>query len=1495
MNTRIRIEILESRIAPATLDVVGGLLTYTAGVGIGNSVTLAIAGANYSINDSQEPISLGSGAVTAGFTGSGSNTVLGSNTAVSSLSFLLGDQNDQFAVSGLTDPLTMDGQAGTVDTAFVTGAIAPGGVLSFAAETITINAAISGATSASFTADTMAINAAVAASADVLLRPLTAGRSIDLGTETGGKLSLTDAELDRFTTPTLLVVADPTGAIAVSAALSLTNTGTFLLQSGGALSATGAGAISVANLGIATAAAVTLNGANDIDTLAANVTNTGAAFAFTDADGFQIGTVDGLTGLATNTAAGGNITLSGGRVEQAAGAAITGSGLALLGAGSFVLLDAANDITTLAANTTGVVHFTDATGIDVGTVGTTSGLTANNGVMLTALGGDIHVLNANGTAAPDISGFNVSLTAGAAGSDFEIILDANAGIVSTGFDTLTADHMTLGAGINAGTSQVSLRTFETTTAINLGGADAAGTLGLTDAELDFITAGQITIGANTNPQTVSAAIAPANSALLSLSGAGVNGAGSIAVAALEISLGGGNVALNGANDVDFLSLSDIGTGSPTLAFTDADGFALGSPFDNQTALPDFTVATLTAGGAGVSVDPGSTLLLGVGGATPGVGHDQIVVNGTLTLTGADLSVQQSSGGILPFSTEFVLLKADTLIGTFAGLPEGASLPSFVTPATITYMGGDGNDVAIRTVTALDVQLSNGGKTATYRDVDGDLVTVKSSIAFTGSEFFGIETGANGAGQLQKLTLGAGFTGANITITAKPSADGGNGFVNLGLLDATGVDLGAFSLAGDLGQLKAGTIAGDTKVPGLKSLTVQSVGLLGTSTQPAGGATTGVRVEGALPKVAIKGDARALLQTSGAADGKFGSVTIGGSLVRPAAIFADAGIGSLKIGGDIHAGTGSLTIQTSGPIGPISVGGSIVGTSAGATVSIFAEGQLTAPTKGADVALKSLTVGGSVEFLRLELGNGNNANADVSLGSIAVGGDWIASLVRAGTKAGTDGVTGTADDAKVSSGTVRDNPAIFSSIGSFTVKGQALGTATPTSDMFGIVAERIGKAKVGGRTFAFKADTATVQNREAFFAAPTLDGAGAENPMFDFTIRELGSLTPTVALGGANLVIAANGKTATFTDVDGDLVTVKRTLGAFVAGDFTITTAASGGGQLDLLAFTAAPGNLSITAKPGPDGGNGLVNVTGIGAPGLDLGAVSIAGDLQNLTAGSGGGAPAAKSLAARSLGLLAIGGSLDLTGALPKLTVATDVRANVNVGDILGSAKLGGSLAAGGKLFASDGIGKVKIAGDVRGGATIETNDRIGSITIGGELLGASNGTATIEALARDRSATTKGADLALKSLTVKGGVEGALVRLGFGFNADASLGALSVGREWLSSSVQAGVEKGADTFIGTADDSKTTATTLGFTDVATRFSTIAKITIKGQALGSAAVGDSFGIVAEQIGKAKIGARTFVFDKGERDAADSFAAAPTGPGPAPDNAASDFFIREIVT
>src|SRR4030095_1339767 len=205
-------------------------------------------------------------------------------------------------------------------------------------------------------------------------------------------------------------------------------------------------------------------------------------------------------------------------------------------------------------------------------------------------------------------------------------------------------------------------------------------------------------------------------------------------------------------------------------------------------------------------------------------------------------------------------------------------------------------------------------------------------------------------QLQTLKLNSGFTGANLTITAKRTSNGGNGFVNVGFLDASEIDLGAVSIAGDLSRIAVGTASVDSKVPALRSLTVNSLGLLGVST-PAGVGNSNSEVMGSLPKLTVKDDLRSSLFVFGSTDGKLGKVRIGGSLTpfqEEILISANAGIGSRKINGDLRCnGSATVRIITEGPIGAVSVGGNILG--AGSVLGFFAQisafGQLVAHTSG----------------------------------------------------------------------------------------------------------------------------------------------------------------------------------------------------------------------------------------------------------------------------------------------------------------------------------------------------------------------------------------------------------------------------------------------------------------------------------------------------------------------------------------------------------------------
>jgi autotransporter-associated beta strand protein len=83
------------------------------------------------------------------------------------------------------------------------------------------------------------------------------------------------------------------------------------------------------------------------------------------------------------------------------------------------------------------------------------------------------------------------------------------------------------------------------------------------------------------------------------------------------------------------------------------------------------------------------------GPTPGSGHDQIVVNGTVTLNNPLLTLLPWSAGGL--GNQYVLIAndgADVVTGTFNGLPEGATITVGLQQYTISYHGGTGNDVVL---------------------------------------------------------------------------------------------------------------------------------------------------------------------------------------------------------------------------------------------------------------------------------------------------------------------------------------------------------------------------------------------------------------------------------------------------------------------------------------------------------------------------------------------------------------------------------------------------------------------------------------------------------------------------------------------------------------------------------------------------------------------------------------------------------------------------------
>jgi autotransporter-associated beta strand protein len=147
-----------------------------------------------------------------------------------SLTINRGNAADTIAVSSLPDftaGLTIGSRVKPLNVVSLAGAITLGSGKNLSASAATVNATaagailLSGGGVISWAADNVDINAAASVSAAaggaIVVSPLSAGRAINLGSETVGLLCLTDAELDRMTTGTLQIGDANSGPILVSA------------------------------------------------------------------------------------------------------------------------------------------------------------------------------------------------------------------------------------------------------------------------------------------------------------------------------------------------------------------------------------------------------------------------------------------------------------------------------------------------------------------------------------------------------------------------------------------------------------------------------------------------------------------------------------------------------------------------------------------------------------------------------------------------------------------------------------------------------------------------------------------------------------------------------------------------------------------------------------------------------------------------------------------------------------------------------------------------------------------------------------------------------------------------------------------------------------------------------------------------------------------------------------------------------------------------------
>ena len=149
--------------------------------------------------------------------------------------------------------------------------------------------------------------------------------------------------------------------------------------------------------------------------------------------------------------------------------------------------------------------------------------------------------------------------------------------------------------------------------MNLGGADAAGTLGLTDAELDTVTAGILRVGrANSGNMTISAAhdARRLRRTLSLISGGAVTETAGSTITTTNLRVSSvGAVDLTQNNDVTTLAGNVSGAGN-TFGFVDTNGFAVGT-VDTVTGLTTNNGTTQLRSTAG-NIDINQPINVGTG-------------------------------------------------------------------------------------------------------------------------------------------------------------------------------------------------------------------------------------------------------------------------------------------------------------------------------------------------------------------------------------------------------------------------------------------------------------------------------------------------------------------------------------------------------------------------------------------------------------------------------------------------------------------------------------------------------------------------------------------------------------------------------------------------------------------------------------------------------------------------------------------------------------------
>jgi hypothetical protein len=177
-----------------------------------------------------------------------------------------------------------------------------------------------------------------------------------------------------------------------------------------------------------------------------------------------------------------------------------------------------------------------------------------------------------------------------------------------------------------------------------------------------------------------------------------------------------------------------------------------------TIAPGASPGKLSTGS--IAFTAGSAFNVELDGVNPGTEHDQLAVTGTVDLGGAALA---ATVGFAPtIGQVFRIIDndgSDDVIGTFAGLTEGATVMLGGFAFSVSYEGGDGNDLTLtRQANPPTASVTFGDGTDQRSMVKQVVVTFSEAVNFSGNV-------------VDAFTLSRTGTGAptgNVALIANPS-------------------------------------------------------------------------------------------------------------------------------------------------------------------------------------------------------------------------------------------------------------------------------------------------------------------------------------------------------------------------------------------------------------------------------------------------------------------------------------------------------------------------------------------------------------------------------------------------------------------------------------------------------------------------------------------------------------------------------------------------------